>query len=689
MKSAVGNRSGRRWTRVLSTLLGRRALQPTTRMLAAASIAIAALAGASSLAGIQSVSASVPTGSLFVLTEGQTIASGGTSGSVIVQAQSNASTPEPIFQTSPLTVDIVTSLTEGSTVTGISAPSSVTIPAGAFSVTFTFSASNSSTTENGTFDITVSATNYDATAQTETVSPIPTSATTTVAPGHNNGGTSGPVAVAPNSAATYFDSSATGAGITNSSGVTLYYGVESVGGTVVPGGGGSVSGLSGCTEAATDTTVVPPVVTIETSPDRPQGDYSLDFLVEAFTDSTCTAGYGFYDADVPLDITNGAYTPLSSPTRVLDTRKPGQGPKLGANSVRTVSFASFVPASATSVTLNVTVTDTTAASFLTAYPSGTSQPAPSNLNWPAGDTVANLVIVQLGSGSGVNFYNSQGQTDLVVDLEGYFAPESVGGTAGSYVPLAPDRICDTRPTSVSGITDQCSGKTLGAGTTLPVTVAGEGGVPSSGITAVVANVTVTDTTRASFLTVFPGGTSMPLASNLNWSAGQTIPNRVMIPVTGSGVIDVYNDAGNADVIVDVDGYITSGSSSPSNETLFIPITPVRVLDTRETGGTFGPGGTLIQRLAGISQLDPFGGGATAVAMNVTATNTTAASFLTVYPGGALPNVSDLNWSAGWTVPNLCVATLSSGGAVELYNDQGRTDVILDVFGFFTPTDSST
>ena len=179
-----------------------------------------------------------------------------------------------------------------------------------------------------------------------------------------------------------------------------------------------------------------------------------------------------------------------------------------------------MPATATAVTLNVTVTDTTAASFLTVYPGGTSRPAPSNLNWPAGDTVANLAIVQLGSGSSVNFYNLQGQTDLVVDLEGYYAPETLGSTGGSYVPLPPDRICDTRATAP---TNECLGDTLHTGTTLAVTVAGEGGVPSSGVIGVVANVTVTDTNNASFLTVFPGGAARPLASNLNWSPAKPSP----------------------------------------------------------------------------------------------------------------------------------------------------------------------
>jgi hypothetical protein len=342
-----------------------------------------------------------------------------------------------------------------------------------------------------------------------------------------------------------------------------------------------------------------------------------------------------------------------------------------------------VPADAEAVTLNVTVTDTTASSFLTVYPSGGSIPAPSNLNWPAGDTVANLVIVQIGSGGDVSFYNNQGQTDLVVDLEGYFSPESTGSTAGSYVPLTPARICDTRPASVTGFSNQCASQTLGPGSTLSVTVSGEGGVPSSGVTGVVANVTATDTTAASFLTVFPGGSAMPNASNLNWGAGRTIANRVMIPLDGTGEINVINSQGDTDVLIDISGYITSGAGTPpSNEALFTAISPFRARDTRSDGPTLGPGGTLTQTLAGLA--GEIATNASAVVLNVTAVDTTAVSYLTVYPGGTPPNASDLNWPAGATVPNLTVATLSGTGTATVFNAVGSTDVLLDAFGYFVP-----
>ncbi len=369
----------------------------------------------------------------------------------------------------------------------------------------------------------------------------------------------------------------------------------------------------------------------------------------------------------------GAYAALS-PTRLLDTRSNGETLGAGATLSLTVTGGS-VPADATAVALNVTATDTTASSYLSVYPAGETRPLLSNLNWTAGQTVPNLVIVPLGSNGQVTFYNNSGSTDIVVDLEGYFAP--AGSTAGSYVPMTPARITDTR----GGSGQPNSGATLGQGTTLDVQVTGAGGVPSSGVAAVLLNVTVTDTTSPGYLTVYPQGTAYPASSNLNWGRGETVPNRVVVPVGASGQIAVFNSAGSTDVVIDVDGYFTNGSSTPLNASLFSAITPVRVLDTRGTGQTLGTGVSLTQEMAGV---DGIASNASAVVTNVTATDTTANSFFTVYPGGTMPVASDVNWGPGETVPNLTVATLSNTGAVNVYNLSGSVDLVIDAFGYFVP-----
>ncbi|HUY09932.1 MAG TPA: G1 family glutamic endopeptidase [Candidatus Dormibacteraeota bacterium] len=361
----------------------------------------------------------------------------------------------------------------------------------------------------------------------------------------------------------------------------------------------------------------------------------------------------------------------------MDTRANGEALGPGASLNLTVAGGT-VPSGATAVALNVTVTDTTAASYLSVYPSGGSRPVVSNLNWVAGETVPNLVIVPVGASGQVTFYNHSGQTDVLVDLEGYFAPEASGSTAGSYVPLVPARITDTR--TGSGFPN--AGSPLSAGASLNIQVTGAGGVATTGITAALMNVTVTDTTAASFLTAYPSGATLPTASNLNWVAGETVANRVVVPVGPTGQITLYNHSGNTDVIVDVDGYFTNGSTTPTRASLYLAITPVRVVDTRQTSGPLGGGTTIGQQLAGV---DGIGSSASAVVSNVTAVNTTAASYFTVYPSGtSRPTASDVNWSAGQIVPNLTVATLSSSGSVSIYNNAGSADLILDAFGYFSP-----
>jgi hypothetical protein len=341
-----------------------------------------------------------------------------------------------------------------------------------------------------------------------------------------------------------------------------------------------------------------------------------------------------------------------------------------------------VPTTATAVVLNVTVTDTNLApSYLTVYPAGGTLPLASNLNWTPGQTVPNLVVVPVGTNGQVSIYDDAGNTDVVVDLEGYFMAPAVGSTAGEYSPLTPTRITDTRADSG----EPNAGRTLGPRGTLNIQVAGAGDVPAANVAAAVLNVTATNTTASSFLTVYPEDSPQPTASNLNWAAGRTVANTVIAPVSNTGQITVFNRSGNADVVVDVSGYFSGTAGQPSNASLYSPIAPTRVLDTRPSSGepgageTLGAGASLSQQIAGVSGI---GSDATAVTANVTGTDTTASSYLTVYPGGSVPLTSTLNWVTGQTVANLAVPTLSSGGELSAYNFSGQADVIIDVSGWF-------
>ena len=368
----------------------------------------------------------------------------------------------------------------------------------------------------------------------------------------------------------------------------------------------------------------------------------------------------------------GVYTAMS-PKRLLDTRSSGG--KLGPGGSMNLAIAGTngVPANASAVILNVTAVDESTAGFFTLYPTGAKLPTASNLNWVAGETVPNLVSVGLGAGGKVTIYNGLGMADAVIDLEGYFAPSS-GGSAGQFVPVVPARITDTRASSGQ----PNHGLTLTAGTTLKVQVTGVGGIPASGVTAVVLNTTVTDTTTAGFLTVFPTGASVPLASNLNWMAGVTVPNRVIVPIGTGGQVSFFNGLGSADVIVDINGYFTDGSGTGAS---FVPLTPSRILDTRMGGSPLAGPGTILVTVAGKGGVPA--SGAKAVVLNVTVVNPTTASALTVWPADASqPTSSDLNFTAGQTVPNLVVVKLSANGQIDIFNAFGTTNVIVDVVGWY-------
>ncbi len=344
----------------------------------------------------------------------------------------------------------------------------------------------------------------------------------------------------------------------------------------------------------------------------------------------------------------GAYHALP-PSRICDTRPTSvsgltdqcTGKTLTAGSTLPVQVAGKggVPASGVSaVVLNVTVTDTTSGGYLTLWPTGQSRPLASNLNWVAGETVPNLVEVGLGSGGQVSVYNSSGSTDVIIDVEGYVTSSSTG-TAGLFEGLPPARICDTRPTSVSGLTDQCTGKTLAAGSTLPVQVAGKGGVPASGVSAVVLNVTVTDTTSGGYLTLWPTGEAQPLSSDLNWPPGKTVANLVVVALGASGQVSVYNSAGSNDVVIDVVGYFTSpGSAAPAITTTSLPSGAVGKsysATLQATGGVtpytwsivYGalPGGLSLSPSTGTISGTPTTGGTSELTIEVTDANANTAA----------------------------------------------------------------
>ncbi|MFN8021331.1 MAG: hypothetical protein U0Q03_07370 [Acidimicrobiales bacterium] len=244
------------------------------------------------------------------------------------------------------------------------------------------------------------------------------------------------------------------------------------------------------------------------------------------------------------------------------------------------------------VALNVTVTGPTAGSFVTVYPTGQGRPNASNLNMAPGDTKSNMVIVPVGANGSISLYNLAGSTHLIVDVLGWFA---TGSTFGG---LTPARLLETRTDPGLGTADgqYLAGGALSGDRTLDLPVLGRGGVPASGVGAVALNVTATQPSAGSFLTIYPTGRTRPTASNLNTSPGNTVSNMVIVPVGVNGMISLYNLAGSVHLVVDVLGWFPTdqGSGGPTTTTTPpAPTTGTRLvngltgLDTSSNGGAAG------------------------------------------------------------------------------------------------------
>jgi hypothetical protein len=256
----------------------------------------------------------------------------------------------------------------------------------------------------------------------------------------------------------------------------------------------------------------------------------------------------------------------------------------------------------------------------------------------------------------------------------------VGGDV--FTPLTPRRILDTR-TGIGAPAGRV-GRLDGSGMAVELQVTGLAGVPATGVSAVALNITVVDGDTNDFggyVTAYPCHLTRPDVSNLNFVAGQTVPNSVITPVSPTGTVCLYV-YGSAHMLADVSGYFTDG---------FQPVAPERILDTRSgTGGRQGRVGALDGRGTPIEvQVTGRAGipssGALAVALNVTVVDGDTNDFggyVTVYPCGTLPGSSNLNFVTGQTVPNSVIAPLSASGTVCLYVF-GTAHLLVDVSGYLT------
>jgi hypothetical protein len=384
---------------------------------------------------------------------------------------------------------------------------------------------------------------------------------------------------------------------------------------------------------------------------------------------------------IERELAAGAVTPQSAanspfvsvfPRRLMDTRDGtggirGKIPADNTVKLRVVGTGTGNAEVATAVALNVTALDSNDAGFITVWPCDKAEPTTSNLNFAATQTIPNAVVSRI-SADGYICLKASAAVGVLVDTSGWFP-------AGSYMqPKSPDRLVDTRNTVI-----------LAANTPLEVPVTGRFDVPADA-SATLINVTAVGAVADGFVTVYPCGQVAPLASNINFRAGQNVPNLVLA-AAGTGGKTCIQSSVATHILADVTAWFPAAADVKAQA-------PARIMDTRiarpdsAVPGRVGAGETLTLPLRQ-TPANPLLLRSTGAIVNVTVTGPRTAGFMTVFPCGTeRPLASNLNFQAGVDAANLVITTSNADGTICLYSDS-VADVIVDVNGLFNSVHHAT
>lgn len=398
---------------------------------------------------------------------------------------------------------------------------------------------------------------------------------------------------------------------------------------------------------------------------------------------TATAGTGRAVAaaptasTAPIVVSDGrSVYRVVTPCRLIDTR-PGNPADQSAAVVDpstlhiAVAGRCGVPTDASAIAVSIAVTATTADGYAAVTPAG-SLGRTSTVNWIAGETRSASTVVATAANGALEVHVSAGlaAAAIVVDVTGAWTPVASVAGGGRLVTIDTRRVLDTRLRT----------SRVAAGDTVTIdrsTLA----VPVDAL-AVSGTLTATGGAHAGYLTAFPVGTAVPLASNVNTDAAQQDRAAGVIVALGAAGLSVYAGAATTDIIFDVTGYVTGPSAPASTAGLLVPLAPVRVLDTRATAH---PAVTsTIADVAGAMHAAELGG----VIATITATDAASAGFASVTaiggtraPDRAADATSVLNWSGGrGAVAAMMVQPLAAGGQLAV-SASSATALIVDATAY--------
>ncbi len=428
-------------------------------------------------------------------------------------------------------------------------------------------------------------------------------------------------------------------------------------------------------------------------PTAASGNGTLAFSVLANSSTLARAG-SIRVNGVTIVVTQAAAPPISSgsglhfvpvtPCRIADTRENlGQfgKPALAAGTPRSFPIPSAscgIPGTAKAYALNVTVVPKGPLGYITIFPTGQPQPLVSTLNSIDGRIKANAALVAAGTGGGVSV-TATNPAELVLDISGYFVDAGADSAALAFYPVTQCRVADTRNgTGVLG------GPILAANgvRTLPVLIS-SCGIPTSA-RAYSINATVVPSGPLGYLTLWPAGQTQPLVSTLNAPTGAIVANAAIVQAGSGGAINAFAPSATH-LVVDINGYFAPPGAP--NAQRFYPVSPCRVLDSRNPNG--GLGGPALSAAQTRTWPIPSSGcglpaGASAFSLNATVVPTAGLGYLTLWAAGqAQPLASTLNAPDDLIVANAAIVVAGAGGAISTFATH-QTQLILDTNGYFAP-----
>lgn len=369
-----------------------------------------------------------------------------------------------------------------------------------------------------------------------------------------------------------------------------------------------------------------------------------------------------------------------TPCRIADTREDmgdfGR-PVLAAGVTRDFVIPSSscgIPSTARAYSLNVTAVPRGPLGYLTIWPSGSARPQVSTLNAIDGRVKANAAIVAAGANGGVSLFAAD-PTDVILDINGYFVDAGSNASGLAYYPLTACRLFDTRSPG---------GSLLSAGESRSFALRSLScNIPSTA-RAYSLNATVVPSGPLGYITLWPTGQQQPFVSTLNAPTGGVVANAAIVPAGTNGDVSVFVQ-GNTHLVMDINGYFAPPGSAGGQR--FYPVTPCRLLDSREPNGPAGGpaiAGGQSRAIAVTSGNCGIPSTATGFSLNATVVPTSVLGFLTMWPTGQTqPFVSTLNALDDRIVANAVLVGAGTGGAVSAFAAD-QTHLILDTNGYFAP-----